>query len=170
MPNTHDQLPKLIKGCIGEYNKHYNKYLYKYPCTKELFTYNKETYFNGPKYSAHNNYNKLFFPEQTKINKLKAKGAKGFYFIALVNDIPMEFKLDEGSTNTSMGINHAKKLGLEKIISKPAIAEAVGSEVKIIGKIVVDIKINKYLTRNLKIDILNTESKYILPVININHK
>src|SRR5260363_265803 len=139
MPNTHDQLPKIIKGCIGEYktnNKSYNKYLYKYPCTKELFTYNKETYFNGPKYSAHHNYNKLFFPEQTKINKLKAKGAKGFYFIALVNNIPMEFKLDEGSTNISIGINHAKKLGLENIIAKPAIAEAV--------------------------DVLNTESKYIL--------
>ena len=162
MPNTHDQLPKLIKGCIGEYNKHYNKYLYKYPCTKELFTYNKETYFNGPKYSAHNNYNKLFFPEQTKINKLKAKGAKGFYFIALVNNIPMEFKLDKGSTNTSMGINHAKKLGLENIIAKPAIAEAVGNNVKILGKIVVNIKINEYLTQNLKIDVLNTKSKYIL--------
>ena len=74
----------------------------------------------------------------------------------------MEFKLDEGSTNTTMGINHTKRLGLEKIITKLAIAEAVGSEVKILGKIVVDIKINEYLTKNLKIDILNTESKYIL--------
>src|SRR5260364_415530 len=164
MPNTHDQLPKITKGCIGEYNNNnkYNNYLYKYPCTKELFTFNKETYFNRPKYSAHHNYNKLFFPEQTKINKLKAKGAKGFYFIALVNKIPMEFKLDEGSTNTSMGINHAKKLGLENIIAKPAIAEAVGNNIKILGKIVVDIKINEYLTKNLKIDVLNTESKYIL--------
>src|SRR5260363_386571 len=163
MPNTHDQLPRITKGCIGEYNnnKYYN-YLYKYPCTKELFTFNKETYFKGPKYSAHNNYNKLFFPEQTKINKLKAKGAKGFYFIALVNNIPMEFKLDEGSTNTSMGIKHAKKLGLENIIAKPAIAEAVGNNVKILGKIVVNIKINEYLTQKLKIDMLNTESKYIL--------
>src|SRR5260363_425228 len=163
MSNTYDQLPKKTKGCIGEYNnnKYYN-YLYKYLCTKELFTFNKEIYFNGPKYSAHNNYNKLFFPEQTKINKLKAKGAKGFYFIALVNNIPMEFKLDEGSTNTSMGLNHAKELGLENIIAKPAIAEAVGNSVKILGKIVVDIKINEYLTENLKIDVLNTESKYIL--------
>src|SRR6185437_11531066 len=158
MPNTH---PKLNKGCIGEYNnKHYNIYNYPniYPCTKklELFTINKEKYFYEPKYSAYHNYEKLFFPEQTKINKLKQKGAKGFYFLALVNGIIMEFKLDEGSTNTSMGINHAKRLGLEKIIAKPAMAEAVGSEVKILGKIVVDIKINEYLTKNLKIDILNT--------------
>ena len=139
-------------------------YPYPYSCIKELelFAFNKEKYFNEPKYSAYHNYEKLFFPEQTKINKLKQKGAKGFYFIALVNGIIMEFKLDEGSTNTSMGINHAKKLGLEKIISKPAIAEAVESEVKIIGKIVVNIKINEYLTCNLKIDVLNTESKYIL--------
>src|SRR5260364_121278 len=61
-----------------------------------------------------------------------------------------------------MGINYAKKLGLENIIAKPAIAEAVGNNIKILGKIVVDIKINEYLTKNLKIDILNTESKYIL--------
>src|SRR5260363_274112 len=61
-----------------------------------------------------------------------------------------------------MGINHAKKLGLENIIAKPAIAEAVGNNVKILGKIVVNIKINEYLTQNLKIDMLNTESKYIL--------
>src|SRR5260364_114822 len=75
MPNTHDQLPRITKGCIGEYNNNkYNNYLYKYPCIKELFTFNKETYFNRPKYSAHNNYNKLFFPEQTKINKLSGLG------------------------------------------------------------------------------------------------
>src|SRR5260364_143542 len=61
-----------------------------------------------------------------------------------------------------MGINYAKKLGLENIIAKPAIAEAVGNNVKILGKIVVNIKINEYLTQNLKIDVLNTESKYIL--------
>src|SRR5260364_362193 len=61
-----------------------------------------------------------------------------------------------------MGINYAKKLGLENIIAKPAIAEAVGNNVKILGKIVVNIKINKYLIQNLKIDVLNTESKYIL--------
>ena len=164
MPNTHEQLPKLNKGCIGEYsNKHYETYNYPhiYPCTKklELFTINKEKYFYEPKYSAYHNYGKLFFSEQTKINELKQKG---FYFLALVNGIIMEFKLDKGSTNTSIGINHAKRLGLEKIISKPAAAEAVGSEVKILGKIVVDIKINEYLTKNLKIDVLNTESKYIL--------
>src|SRR6185312_13973010 len=167
MPNTHEQLPKLNKGCIGEYsNKHYNTYNYLniYPCTKklELFTINKEKYFYEPKYSAYHNYGELFFPEQTKINELKQKGAKGFYFLALVNGIIMEFKLDEGSTNTSMGINYAKRLGLEKIITKPAIAEAVGSKVRILDKIVVDIKINEYLTKNLKIDVLNTESKYIL--------
>jgi len=166
MPNTYEQLPELNKGCIGEYsNIHYNTYNYHiYPCTKklELFTINKEKYFYEPKYSAYYNYEKLFFPEQTKINELKQKGAKGFYFLALVNGIIMKFKLDEGSTNTSIGINYAKRLGLEKIITKPAIAEAVGSEVKILGKTVVDIKINEYLTKNLKIDILNTESKYIL--------
>ena len=61
-----------------------------------------------------------------------------------------------------MGINHAKRLGLEKIVAKLAMAKAVGSEVKILDKIVVDIKINEYLTKNLKIDILNTKSKYIL--------
>ena len=100
MPNTHDQLPILNTDYIGEYNnKNYNMYNYPYPysCIKELelFTFNKEKYFNEPKYSAYHNYEKLFFPEQTKINKLKQKGAKGFYFIALVNGIIMEFKLDE---------------------------------------------------------------------------
>src|SRR6185312_1799583 len=102
-------------------------------------------YFYEPKYSAYHNYGKLFFSEQTKINELKQKEAKGFYFLALINGIIMEFKLDEGLTNTSIGINHTKRLGLEKIITKLAIAKAVGSEVKILGKIIVDIKINKYL-------------------------
>jgi hypothetical protein len=67
MPNTHEQLSKFIKGCIGEYNKYYN-INYQQPCIKnpELFTINKEaSYFNGPKYSAqkYHNYNKLFFPD-----------------------------------------------------------------------------------------------------------
>ena len=146
MPNTHKQLPKLNKGCIGEYNnKHYNIYNdpYIYPCTKELelFTINKEKYFYKPKYSAYYIYGKLFFPEQTKINELKQKGAKGFYFLVLVNGIIMEFKLDEEPTNTLMGINHTKRLGIEKIITKLAIAEAVGSEVKILGKIVATSKL-----------------------------
>ena len=71
MPNTHEQLPKLNKGCIGEYNnKHYNIYNYPniYPCTKELepFTINKEKYFYKPKYSAYHNYGKFFYLNKQK--------------------------------------------------------------------------------------------------------
>ena len=74
----------------------------------------------------------------------------------------MEFKLDEGSTNTIMGINHAQALGIYNIIHKPAIAEAVGSNVAILGKMLVDLKINEYFTPDVKMDVLKTQSKYIL--------
>src|ERR1700752_2604575 len=173
MPNTHEQLPNR-QGCIGEniLNSNNNNYSTKTvtynifnPCNnKEIFTYNKHI-FNGPKntrmYSAEK-YKNLFFPKRTIMNKLRPKGAKGFYLVALINNIPIELKLDEGSTNTSMGINHAKILGLDKLIVKPANAEAVGSNIEILGKLVVDIKINEYLTPQVKIDVLNTDSKYIL--------
>ena len=72
MPNTHKQLSKLNKGCIGEYNnKHYNTYNYPYiyPCTKELelFTINKEKYFYKPKYSAYHNYGNYSFLNKQKL-------------------------------------------------------------------------------------------------------
>ncbi|CAG8676900.1 2303_t:CDS:1, partial [Dentiscutata heterogama] len=98
----------------------------------------------------------------TIINPKKPKDAKEFYFIALINNTLIKCKLDEGLTNTIMGFNHAQILELHNLIPKPAIAEAVENNVKILGKMIVDIKINEFLTKQIKIDVLNTSSKYIL--------
>ncbi|CAG8696025.1 10159_t:CDS:2, partial [Ambispora leptoticha] len=115
-----------------------------------------------------NNYsatNELIWTKETNKTPLQAKGPKAFYFFVQINGLPYEIKLDEGSTNTTMGIRHFKELKTKtklKYKYKPAIANTVGSQVKLLGKATVDIKINNHLFENIKIDILSKDFDYII--------